>query len=336
MKITQKQNLKAFNTLGVDVSADYFATIDHLADLSKLRSLISPILFLGGGSNILFTQEYSGTIVYNQLKGVELLHQEQGFVFVRAMGGEVWHDFVVQMHQQGFYGLEYLALIPGTVGASPVQNIGAYGFEVKDFIESVEAFDCHKDSCVTFTKEECNFGYRDSFFKQNPGRFFITAVTFKLSKLPVINLSYQVLQRYLNEQGIENDKIEAADILSAVMAIRRSKLPDPVILSNAGSFFKNPVISLEKWQSLQQDYPQLVHYSQEDPYKIKLAAGQLIDIAGFKGKREGDVGMHKDQALILVNYGNATGNELWQFSEKVQKKIWSQFGIMLEAEPLIL
>ncbi|GHA01684.1 UDP-N-acetylenolpyruvoylglucosamine reductase [Ignatzschineria ureiclastica] len=336
MRITQKQNLKAFNTLGVDVSADYFAIIDNLTDRSKLRSLTSPILFLGGGSNILFTQDYSGTVVYNQLRGIEVLHQEQDSVFVRAMGGEVWHNFVVQMHRQGFYGLEYLALIPGTVGASPVQNIGAYGFEVKDFIESVEAFDCQKNCCVTFTKEACNFGYRDSFFKQNPGRFFITAVTFKLSTLPVINLSYHVLQRYLNEQGVESDQINATDILSAVIAIRSSKLPDPKVLGNAGSFFKNPVISLEKWYSLQQAYPQLVHYLQEDPNKVKLAAGQLIDIAGFKGVREGNVGMHKDQALILVNYGNAKGEELRQFSEKVQKKILSQFDIMLEAEPLIL
>ncbi len=336
MIIKEKQCLKPFNTLGVDVSADYFAIVEALSDLPKLKTLISPILFLGGGSNILFTKDYSGTVVFNQLKGIEILASDQDNVLVRAMGGEVWHDFVLMMHQQGFYGLEYLALIPGTVGAAPVQNIGAYGFEVKDFIQSVEAFDCQEDHLVTFTADQCAFGYRDSLFKQHPGRFFITSVTFILAKSPVINLSYQVLERYLNEKGVSAEQIDATEILSAVIAIRSSKLPNPAVLGNAGSFFKNPIVRMEQFHDLQQVYPQLVHYPQKDQNQVKLAAGQLIDIAGFKGLREGEVGMHKDQALILVNYGKATGEALRQFSEKVQQKILSQFDIMLEVEPLIL
>ncbi len=328
--------MKSFNTLGIDVLADYFVSIDDLSELEKIKSLISPKLFLGGGSNILFTQNYTGTVIYNRLKGIKILRQEQDTVLVRAMGGENWHNFVLKMHHQGYYGLEYLALIPGTVGASPVQNIGAYGFEVKEFIETVEAFDCQKNSSVIFSAEECDFSYRESFFKKNPGRFFITAVTYRLTKVPLIDLSYQALQRYFIEKEMVEDQVTAADILSAVIAIRSSKLPDPKVLANAGSFFKNPIISLNQWKSLQQKYPQLVYYPQNDGLAVKLAAGQLIDIAGFKGVREGDAGMHKDQALILVNYGNASGSSLYQFAEKVQKKILSQFGIMLEVEPLIL
>ncbi len=335
MDLKENYPLSTLNTFGVEGVSRYYAVLDDIEQLGEISNLPAPHLFLGGGSNVLFTEDFAGTIIHNQLKGIAVLFEDEQSVSIKAMAGEVWHDFVCQMNAQGYFGLEYLALIPGSVGAAPVQNIGAYGAEVKQYIQQVEAFDTSTQEVVYFDNEACKFGYRHSFFKENPHRYLILAVTFKLSKIPQIAVSYKALTDYYVEKGISIDTLSPQDIFNAVVEIRSQKLPDPRKLGNSGSFFKNPIVAKEKAEQLKQQYPNLVIYpfSQQS---VKLAAGQLIDLAGLKGIREGNVGMHINQALVLVNYGGATGRELWEYAQKVQAIVRSQFGIDLEPEPLIL
>ena len=335
MKIEENISLKPFNSFGVDVNSRYFFELTNVEQVVDISQLPEPRLFLGGGSNILFTQNFPGTVILNALKGIEVLDENRLDATVRVMGGEVWHDFVLMMNERGFHGLEYLALIPGTVGASPVQNIGAYGFEVKDYIQSVEVYDVKDQSFKTFSNEACEFTYRDSLFKQSKGRYFIIAVTFILSKVIKAQITYRALLDYFEQVGLSLDDLTMRDVLDGVVAIRSSKLPDPKEIGNSGSFFKNPIVPLSKALALKAKYPQLVTYPQ-DGGLVKLAAGQLIELAGFKGQYQGDVGMYEKQALVLVNLGSATGEMLVNHALKVQSGVASLFQVELEPEPLIL
>ena len=335
MKIEENISLKPFNSFGVDVNSRYFFELTNVEQVVDISQLPEPRLFLGGGSNILFTQNFPGTVILNALKGIEVLDENRLDATVRVMGGEVWHDFVLMMNERGFHGLEYLALIPGTVGASPVQNIGAYGFEVKDYIQSVEVYDVKDQSFKTFSNEACEFTYRDSLFKQSKGRYFIIAVTFILSKVIKAQITYRALLDYFEQVGLSLDDLTMRDVLDGVVAIRSSKLPDPKEIGNGGSFFKNPIVPLSKALALKAKYPQLVTYPQ-DGGLVKLAAGQLIELAGFKGQYQGDVGMYEKQALVLVNLGSATGEMLVTHALKVQAGVASLFEVELEPEPLIL
>lgn len=335
MDIIENQSLLRFNTFGVAVESRFFVEIKDVVDLQKVRDLPFPHLFLGGGSNILFTKNFPGTVIHNGLKGVSVLEETVEFAVIEAMGGEDWHQFVIQMSNLGFHGLEYLALIPGTVGAAPVQNIGAYGAEVEQFIQSVKVYDSETGVMSTLSHEDCAFSYRDSVFKQHRGRYFIVSVTFKLQKKMNAVVKYRALELYFEEQGKALDALSMVDIFNGVVAVRSSKLPDPKVIGNGGSFFKNPIISIKEADILREKYADLVMY----PYsqsEIKLASGQLIELAGFKGAYSNKVGMYEKQALVLVNLGGATGVELWTHALKVQGKVQEMFGVMLEPEPLIL
>lgn len=334
MNIVENQSLKAFNTFGVDINSRYFFELREVSQLSDIAQLPKPHLFLGGGSNILFTKDYPGTVILNRLQGITILEETAESVLVKAMGGENWHLFVARLNEVGFHGMEYLALIPGTVGAAPVQNIGAYGAEVAQFIREVEVFDCEEGRLRVLTNEECDFSYRDSIFKQNRGRYFIISVTFELLKDAVPNVTYSALKAYLETEE-KQAPLTMRDLFLAVIAVRSSKLPDPKVIGNGGSFFKNPVVEKAQAMSLLEKIPNLVMYPQPDN-QVKLAAGQLIELAGFKGAYDERVGMYKSQALVLVNLGGATGQELWKHALKVQKGVESLFSISLEPEPLIL
>lgn len=335
MKIIENQSLEKLNTFGVSVKSRFFVELTEIEDLYLIDALPMPHLFLGGGSNILFTQDYKGTVIHNALKGISIEEETDSSVVVKAMGGELWHSFVVQMSESGYHGLEYLALIPGSVGAAPVQNIGAYGAEVEQFIRSVEVFDCRSGERYSLSKEECGFAYRDSIFKQDKGRYFIVSVTFVLQKEVEAVVKYRALEAYFEEREKPLDQLTMMDIFEGVVAIRSSKLPDPKEIGNGGSFFKNPLVKSSDAYALGAQYENLVMY----PYDIdtmKLAAGQLIELAGFKGRYYGNVGMYEKQALVLVNLGGASGAQLWECAQKVQSKVQEMFGVMLEPEPLIL
>ncbi len=336
MKIFENQCLRSLNTFGVEVSSRFFVEIADVRELEQMQSFPKPHLFLGGGSNILFTKNYPGTVIHNVLKGVSILEESDDSVIVKAMGGENWHQFVIQMSRSGFYGLEYLALIPGTVGAAPVQNIGAYGAEVEQFIQSVEVFDCESGKIEVLSREACQFSYRNSLFKQQKGRYFIVSVTFELHKKQgEAKVEYRALELYFEERGRALESLTMNDIFEGVVAVRSSKLPDPDVIGNGGSFFKNPIVKNETAEVLRKKHVGLVMY----PYlqgSIKLAAGQLIELAGFKGVYHNQVGMYEKQALVLVNLGGASGADLWSHALKVQEKVQEIFGVMLEPEPLIL
>lgn len=335
MKIIENQSLQSLNTFGVAVKSRFFVEIADVNDLQQMPLLPKPHLFLGGGSNILFTEDYPGTVIHNALKGIAILEDSAEQIVVRAMGGENWHQFVVEMSQLGFHGLEYLALIPGTVGAAPVQNIGAYGVEVEQFIQSVEVFDCQSGSLYTLDRSACGFSYRDSIFKQQKGRFFIVSVTFELPKSVTPKIEYRALSLYFEERGQSMESLTMRDVFEGVVAVRSSKLPDPAVIGNGGSFFKNPLISVSDAKALTAQYENLVIYPY-DQALVKLAAGQLIELAGFKGAYHHRVGMYEKQALVLVNLGGATGDELWSHALKVQQTVEDIFGVKLEPEPLIL
>lgn len=335
MKIRENQSLEQYNSFGVVAECELFVTIEREEDLVRMQEFPEPHLFLGGGSNILFTKQYSGTVFLNALKGIDLISEKKGEVIVKAMGGENWHDFVTHMKDSGIHGLEYLALIPGTVGAAPVQNIGAYGAEVGQYIEAVEAFDTLEQKMVVLPREKCGFSYRDSTFKKNRGRYFITAVVFKLYREILPEIKYQALEQFFVERGQALALLEMRDVFEGVVAVRSSKLPDPKVMGNGGSFFKNPIIGQSQLDDLLLKYPSLVQYPL-NAAEVKLAAGQLIELAGFKGDYDGSVGMYEKQALVLVNLGGATGEALWNHALKVQDKVYQEFGVRLEPEPLIL
>ncbi|MBK7213117.1 MAG: UDP-N-acetylmuramate dehydrogenase [Bacteroidales bacterium] len=327
-------SLKEFNTFGMDVKARDFSRVSTLDDLWQVMDWIEnepgKLLFLGGGSNLLFTSDFDGWAVAIQNKGIEILSRNEDFVRVKVAAGENWHDFVMWCVENGFGGLENLSLIPGNVGSSPIQNIGAYGVELKDSFQSLEAYDLESREKLVLEFKDCRFGYRDSIFKQElKGRVILWSVTFRLSVQPVVQLSYGAISQELNAMGILNPGIK--DVSEAVCRIRRSKLPDPAEIGNAGSFFKNPVVSAEKAEMLQASYPGIVTYPVPD-FQVKLAAGWLIEQCRFKGFRRGDAGVHPNQALVLVNYGSATGSEILELAEEIQQAVLEKFDVLLEME----
>ncbi len=334
MKIMENYSLKSLNTFGLKVDAKYFtvvASLDEIKQAGKFadKKAVS-LMVLGGGSNVLFKGDFPGLIVRNNLKGISVIDETDDFVFVKVMGGEVWDDFVSFCVGKGWGGIENLSLIPGNVGAVPIQNIGAYGVELNDTFFELEAWFWEKSEMKIFSKNECEFGYRSSIFKKKlKGEVIITSVTFRLDKKPILNTGYGAIENEL--AMIKDREITIRDVRNIVIDIRRSKLPNHEVLGNAGSFFKNPVVSSAKLSELKTEYPEIVSYQQADG-SYKLAAGWLIDKCGWKGKRAGDAGVHTEQALVLVNYGNATGNEILNLAKEIQQSVFDRFGVILETE----
>lgn len=337
--IVQKDfSLKKLNTFGIDAQAKYFATFSNTEQLKELLNnpAFSSIqkLILGGGSNILFTKNVDGLVLKNNLKGIELIKEDVDFYYVRAAAGEVWHDLVMHCIQHNYAGLENLSLIPGNVGASPMQNIGAYGVEIKDCFHELQAMHVKDQTIRTFNRNECKFGYRESIFKHElKNQYIITSVVYRLHKKPVYKISYGAIEKELEHMGVKELSIRA--ISDAVCSIRRSKLPDPAVIGNAGSFFKNPEVVKSKYEFLKLKYPEMVAYPLENG-NVKLAAGWLIERCGWKGERTGDAGVHALQALVLVNYGNASGNEIYKLSQQVMDSVANAFGVTLEREVNII
>jgi UDP-N-acetylmuramate dehydrogenase len=328
-------SLNNYNTFGLHVTASFLYTIH---DATEIFDLIKESVFknerrliLGGGSNVLFLDDfYNGLVIRIENKGKTLLRETDQNVYFRVAAGELWSDFVNEMVQIGYGGIENLSFIPGTVGAAPIQNIGAYGSELKDVFYQLTAIDLLTGEKVFFNKEECEFGYRTSVFKTRlRDRYLITHVDFKLNKQPSINSKYAVLNQFLYNKGIVNPTVE--DISKAVTEIRKSKLPDPSILGNAGSFFKNPVIHNLLFQNLQQEFPDIVGHKESSDF-TKISAAWLIEKTNWKGKRVGNAGFHDKQALVLVNYGNATGRELFNVAMQAKQAVIENFGIELDME----
>ena len=331
-------NLISYNTFGISARAKYFTRVQSLDNLKEIihrnRQSKHKLLVLGGGSNLLLTQDVNAWVLKNEYKGIKKVDENKDFVWIEACGGEDWHEFVMYSLQNWWYGLENLALIPGSVGASPIQNIGAYGVEVKDLISEVYAIDLRNGEELKFENRDCNFSYRNSIFKKElKGLVFIYKVIFKLKKVPEVNITYRALKDELEKEQIVNPN--PVDIAKAVIAVRRSKLPDPAEIGNSGSFFKNPEISKDAFHLLEKNYQGIPHYPGNQG-KLKLAAGWLIDKAGWKGYRKGNIGVHKKQALVLVNYGGGTGKEIVELSEIIIIDIKTKFGITLAREVNII
>ncbi len=329
-------SLKPYNTFGVEASAAYWVEVSTVEALqAALRQAPPPLLVLGGGSNVLFTRDWPGTVVYNRIRGIEVVRRFQHRLWVRAGGGENWHALVRWAVERQLGGIENLSLIPGSVGAAPVQNIGAYGVELKDVFVELEAVDLIGGRLRRFRRSECGFGYRDSVFKRREkGRWFITAVTLSLSTAHhAIHTSYGELARTLEQMGVRQPT--PADVSEAVCRIRRAKLPDPALLGNGGSFFKNPEVGAETWERIRRRFPQAPHYPLSNG-RVKVPAGWLIEQCGWKGKRVGNVGCYEKQALVLVNYGGATGLEVHALAQTVAASVQEAFGIALEPEVNIL
>jgi UDP-N-acetylmuramate dehydrogenase len=338
MQILRDAELQPFNTFGIAARAERlarFKSVDQLRSLLESPELTGmPHLILGGGSNVLFTQDLAGAVLLNEIPGIEVVKEDPDHVWVRAGAGVVWHDLVQHCVAQGWGGIENLSLIPGKVGAAPMQNIGAYGVEIKDTFDSLEAYRISDGELVTFDRDACRFGYRESIFKrESKGLYVILQVTFRLSKHPVLNTSYGNIGDELARMGIETPTIK--DVSAAVIAIRRSKLPDPAVVGNAGSFFKNPVVPNALVDEIRVRYPDVVAYP-AGPGHSKLAAGWLIEKAGWKGHRSGDHGVHDRQALVLVNHGGASGSSIFELSERILHTVQEQFGVALEREVNIL
>ncbi|RKR81651.1 UDP-N-acetylmuramate dehydrogenase [Mucilaginibacter gracilis] len=332
LQIHQNVSLKNFNTFGIDASARYFVEINHENDLVELfmdpQWLTTERLVIGGGSNLLLTKIFEGLVIRINIRGIEhrINHTD---VFIEAGAGEVWNDLVNYAVKWEFAGMENLSLIPGSVGASPIQNIGAYGVELKDVFESCRAFEIATGQFKFFDKEACNFGYRDSIFKQHKGQYIIVGVKFRLSLVANINTRYGAIEQELNNRGIGQPTIK--DVSQVVSYIRVSKLPDPSTIGNAGSFFKNPVIPAAEFEPIKAAFPEVVNFPAGDGL-VKLAAGWLIEQCGWKGKVLGNTGTWKNQALVLVNHGGATGLEVYNLSSQIIDSVYSKFGVMLERE----
>lgn len=335
VRIEKNVSLKKYHTFGIECFAESFVQITAKSQLMHLFSEIQPqepVLILGEGSNIVFSSDFNGTILKMDIKGIEKVSSDAETIFVKASAGENWDRVVEYCTSTGWFGLENLSLIPGTVGASPVQNIGAFGVEAGEHIHEVEVFDRITGEFLTLTKEECKFGYRDSRFKHDwKDRYVVTEVIFALSTRPDVNIEYEALGKAL----AENASITPFNVRDAVISIRRSRLPELEELGNAGSFFKNPVISLDQFQKIQNKYPDIVYYPAENQM-VKLAAAWLIDKAGWKGKRHGQAGVHEKQALVIVNYGNAKAVEIIELSSMIQDSVSKTFGVELEPEVIIL
>ncbi|MBB6286744.1 MULTISPECIES: UDP-N-acetylmuramate dehydrogenase [unclassified Pseudomonas] len=334
LQVLAQVSLKPFNSFGIDVRAQFFAEARSDADVREALAYAStqalPLLVIGGGSNLLLTQDIPALVLRMATQGIRVLQDDGVQVVVEAEAGEAWHPFVLWTLEQGFCGLENLSLIPGTVGAAPMQNIGAYGVEIKDVFAGLTALDRQTGELRDFSLEECNFAYRDSLFKHETGRWLILRVRFALSRVSHLKLDYGPVQQRLAGQGIT--EATPSDVSRAICSIRSEKLPDPAVLGNAGSFFKNPLVSKALAEELQALYPDLVAYPQADG-QMKLAAGWLIDKAGWKGFRDGDAGVHALQALVLVNYGGATGHDIANLAQRIQRDITQRFKVELEMEP---
>ncbi|KIF58452.1 UDP-N-acetylmuramate dehydrogenase [Pseudomonas fluorescens] len=334
LQVQPQVSLKPFNTFGVDVRAQLFAEAHSDADVREALAYASahdvPLLVIGGGSNLLLTADIPALVLRMATRGIRVVSDDGNRVVIEAEAGEPWHPFVQHTLAQGFSGLENLSLIPGTVGAAPMQNIGAYGVEIKDVFAGLTALDRQTGELRDFSLEECRFAYRDSVFKQQPGRWLILRVRFALDRVAHLHLEYGPVRQRLTEQGIEQPT--PTDVSRAICSIRSEKLPDPAVLGNAGSFFKNPLVSAAVVAQIKAQHPDLVAYAQPDG-QMKLAAGWLIERAGWKGFREADAGVHKLQALVLVNYGTATGLQLLDLAQRIQKDISERFNVELEMEP---
>jgi len=348
MQIQENISLKPYNTFSIDAAARYFSPFSSTDELEELltqhnTSSTKHKLILGGGSNILFTENFNGLVLKNELKGIDLIKEDEHHYYLKVAAGENWHKLVMYCLDRNFAGLENLSLIPGNVGASPMQNIGAYGMEIKDVFESLEAYHINDKKIIVFTNNDCEFGYRESVFKRKyKGEFVILNGTYRLNKRPVFNTSYGAIEHELEKMNVTDLSIRA--ISQAVINIRSSKLPDPKQIGNAGSFFKNPQIPTADYDALKKEYPSIPGYPSENIHQsfndhisyTKVAAGWLIEQCGWKGYREGDAGCHAKQALVLVNYGRAKGSEIYTLSEKIIKSVKSKFGIDLEREVNII
>jgi len=336
VQIKHNISLKPYNTFGIDALAKHYIGINSVDELKQALNLkeYPSIFVLGGGSNMLLTKNIDALVLHLNIKGISIISEDDEFAIVQANAGENWHEFVLWCLNNNFGGLENLSLIPGNVGSAPIQNIGAYGVELKDSFVSCQALDIASRTLKTYTKTECNFGYRNSVFKEEKGKNIICNVTFKLSKKNhTLHTSYGSIANQLTEMGIEHPTIQ--DVSQAVIKIRQSKLPDPKKIGNSGSFFKNPVISKENYLKLKENFEDIPGYTVSDT-EIKVPAGWLIEKAGFKGKQFGDYGVHKEQALVLVNYGNAKGQEILQLAQLIQKTVHQIFDITIDAEVNII
>ena len=328
-------NIKNCNSFGLNVVASHYANVSSVEQLKAITQQTvfkeNRNLMLGGGSNILFLDDFfEGLIIHYTKTGWELIEEDENEVLVNVHAGTSWSDFVDEMVEAGYHGLENLSLIPGNVGAAPMQNIGAYGVELKDSFDQLEAVEVKSGRIVTFDHKSCDFGYRSSFFKHEAkGKYFIVSVRFRLKKQPKLNVSYGNIADYLSEQGIVKPTIR--ELSETIKAIRRSKLPDPLVLGNGGSFFKNPVIHQLLFENLQQEFPKIPSFP-ADVNTLKIPAAWLIEQAGWKGYRKGDAGVHEHQALVLVNHGNATGREIFGLAMQIQLDVKNKFGILLEPE----
>ena len=333
LQFEQDASLTSLNTLGLSSKAQFLVTVDSeqaLIDaLHSAQAQQYPVFILSGGSNVLLAESINALVIRPLLKGITLIKQDDAHVWVEVMAGEEWHPFVQFALQQGWYGLENLSLIPGYVGASPIQNIGAYGVEVSQHIAHIKAWHVPTQSWQILTPQQCQFAYRDSIFKQQAGDWIITRVQFKLNKQAHLLLNYGDVR---DQAG---DTPTPQSVANAIIQIRQSKLPDPKIIANAGSFFKNPVIDRQHYEQLRLQHPQLVAYPQPSG-QVKIAAGWLIDQAGWKGKRIGNVGMYEKQALVLVNYATASLQDVQRLSQAVQQDVFSKFAVQLEAEPVLV
>lgn len=333
MKLQENVSLKPYNTFGIDVNAERFATVSSVDELREVLAIEKPTLILGGGSNMLLTQDVKGLVLHINLKSVETIKEDENHSYVKAAAGEVWHDFVLWCIEKNYGGIENMSLIPGNVGTAPIQNIGAYGVELKDTFVELEALHIESGKTRVFSHADCQFGYRNSVFKNKlKGQYIITSVTFKLDKKHKLNTSYGAIETELERLGLEKS---IKNISQAVINIRNSKLPNPKEIGNSGSFFKNPVIPTSQFEELKAIHPTIVGYPAGNGL-TKVAAGWLIENDGWKGKRFGDAGVHNKQALVLVNYGTAQGKEIAKLSKKIQDSVYQRFGIKLEAEVNIL
>ena len=333
-QIIERASLKEYNTFGIETKAQYFTEVNNVEELmSVLRDeqfASIPTMILGGGSNLLFTQDFQGLVIKNNITGINKVSEDEHSVLLKVGAGENWHEFVLYAIDQGLGGIENLSLIPGTVGAAPMQNIGAYGVEIKDVFESLEAVNKETLEIEIFDVEDCKFGYRQSVFKNVlKDKYIITSVSFRLTKQHTLNTSYGAIEETLSDEGVSDPTIR--NVSNAVIKIRQSKLPDPKEIGNAGSFFKNPVISSIAHEGLKAEFPEIPGYELPGD-EVKVPAAWLIQNCGWKGKRLGDIGVHKNQALVLVNYGGGKGADLQQLAQDIKESVADKFGIELEME----
>ena len=336
--ITEFESLKAYNTFGVSAQARYFARFQSIEELRELLEhetiRTNKRLILGGGSNMLFTRNFDGVLLKNELKGIQKISEDEHHYFIQSAAGEVWHELVMHCISANYAGIENLALIPGCVGASPMQNIGAYGVEIKDVFHSLEAININDGSLRVFTLDECKFGYRESVFKrEEKDKWIIVSVTFRLNKRAVLHTTYGAIEEELDSMHLDNVSIK--DVAKAVINIRSSKLPDPKKIGNAGSFFKNPVVPMQVYRAIQEHHNNAPCFPIDENH-VKVPAGWLIERAGWKGKNLGNYGVHDKQALVLVNYGGATGTQIYDLSTDIISDVKQKFGIELEREVNII